>query len=222
MTSHQFTDDSSTRRLPVYLLLDVSGSMSGAPLEAVKQGMNELVKNLNDVPQAVETCWLSVITFESQARQVVPLTELPKFISPPLQTGGGTAMGAAFELLNQAIDRDVKPNTAERKGDYQPIIFLLTDGAPTDEYRSSLDRVKQRKEKKSVTLIALGCGSQANMDLLKEVANIALRLEDTTPQGIKDFFKWVTNSLGAASKGASVGGGDLQLPPPPATLTIHI
>ena len=59
------------RRLPVYLLLDCSGSMSGEPIEAVRQGIATLISDLQGDPQALETAYLSVITFDSSAQQVV-------------------------------------------------------------------------------------------------------------------------------------------------------
>ncbi|MGH8473151.1 MAG: VWA domain-containing protein, partial [Gammaproteobacteria bacterium] len=63
------------RRLPVYLVLDTSGSMSGEPIEAVKNGVQILVSTLRQDPYALETAFLSVITFDSSAKQVVPLTD---------------------------------------------------------------------------------------------------------------------------------------------------
>ena len=67
------------RRLPVYLLLDTSGSMSGEPIQQVKNGVQMLVSALRQDPQALETAYLSVITFDTTAREVVPLTDLPSF-----------------------------------------------------------------------------------------------------------------------------------------------
>ena len=64
------------RRLPVYLLLDCSGSMYGEPIEAVKNGVQVLVSTLRQDPYALETAYLSIITFDSSAQQVSPLTEL--------------------------------------------------------------------------------------------------------------------------------------------------
>ena len=55
--------ESVGRRLPVYLVLDCSGSMSGEPIEAVCQGVKALVADLRTDPQALETAYLSVITF---------------------------------------------------------------------------------------------------------------------------------------------------------------
>ena len=65
------------------LVLDVSGSMQGEPIEAVRNGMQILLSNLRTDPYALETAWLSVIVFDGQVRQLVLLTELMAFISPP-------------------------------------------------------------------------------------------------------------------------------------------
>ena len=80
-----------SRRLPVYLLLDVSGSMQGDPIEAVRHGVRALISELRGDPQALETAYLSVITFNSSARQVTPLTELMLFKETQLYAGGATA-----------------------------------------------------------------------------------------------------------------------------------
>lgn len=80
------------RRLPVYLLLDISGSMHGEPIEAVRSGLSLLVTELRKNPYALETAYLSVITFGSDAKQIVPLTEFPAFQQPILEAKGLTAM----------------------------------------------------------------------------------------------------------------------------------
>ena len=67
------------RRLPIYLLLDCSGSMMGEPITAVQTGLQNLVATLRQDPYALETAYISVITFDSDARQTVPLTELSQF-----------------------------------------------------------------------------------------------------------------------------------------------
>ena len=72
------------RRLPVYLMLDTSSSMSGEAIEALRNGLALLVATLRQDPYALETAWLSVITFDSDARQLVPLTELGEFQTPAI------------------------------------------------------------------------------------------------------------------------------------------
>lgn len=81
------------RRLPVYLLVDTSGSMHGEAIEAVRNGLQVLVSALRQDPYALETAYLSVITFSSNAQQVTPLTELMNFQVPHIEANGTTAMG---------------------------------------------------------------------------------------------------------------------------------
>src|SRR3977135_3393389 len=94
------------RRLPVYLLLDCSASMSGEPIEALRMGVKALIADLRTDPQALETAYLSVITFSSSAQQVNPLTELISFQEPSLEARGATALGDALKVLSQCMDSE--------------------------------------------------------------------------------------------------------------------
>src|SRR5262245_20433997 len=87
------------RRLPVYLLIDCSESLAGEPIQAVAQGVGALLSDLRGDPMALETVYLSVITFASKATFAAQLTEVMKFQPPKLRLGSGTALGAALRLF---------------------------------------------------------------------------------------------------------------------------
>lgn len=111
------------RRLPVYLLLDTSGSMYGEPIEAVRNAMQILLSELQGDPNALETAFLSIITFSDEPKQIVPLTDINSVQLPDIEAGGCTSLGAALELLSEKLKNEIRQNEGEVKGDWKPLIF---------------------------------------------------------------------------------------------------
>jgi uncharacterized protein YegL len=211
------------RKLPVYLLLDTSGSMLGEPIEAVKNGVQTLVAALRQDPYALETAYLSVITFDNGARQVVPLTELANFQMPNLQALGQTCMGDALQLLAQKVDSEVQKTTAEVKGDWKPIVFIMTDGTPTDDLNAGLAAIRS---KRFGMIIACAAGANANVDALRQITESIVSLDTADSSTISAFFKWVSASISTGSQKVEASGkevGGLQeLPPPPPEINIVV
>ncbi|MDO4879391.1 MAG: VWA domain-containing protein [Neisseria sp.] len=208
------------RRLPVYLLVDTSGSMHGEAIEAVRNGLQVLVSALRQDPYALETAYLSVITFDSEARQLTPLTELLSFQVPDIQAGGTTAMGGALSLLAECIRREVIKGSAEAKGDWKPVVFLLSDGAPTDDINKGLADLQGVK---TGTFVACAAGASADTATLKRITEIVVSLDTADAASIKSFFKWVSSSISVSSQridsGKEVSGLD-ELPPPPTEVNV--
>jgi uncharacterized protein YegL len=211
------------RKLPVYLLLDTSGSMMGEPIEAVKNGMQILVSALRQDPYALETAHLSVITFDTSVRQVVPLSELTSFNMPDIQASGGTNLGAALKLLGQRADAEVKKTTAEVKGDWKPMVFLMTDGGPTDDWQAGL--AEFRKQKFGI-VVACAAGPGADTSCLKQITENVVTLDTADTASLRAFFKWVSASISTGSQkvdaNAKEVGGLNELPPPPAELSVVV
>jgi uncharacterized protein YegL len=207
------------RRLPVYLLLDTSGSMMGEPIEAVRQGLRALVADLRGDPQALETAYLSVITFSSNAQQVCPLTELLAFQEPVLDAAGPTSLGEALMLLEDCLETEVRKASEVQKGDWRPLIFLMTDGQPTDDWETAAARIKQ---KKVGNIIACAAGPGADSRILKQITEIVVELQNLEPDALKAFFKWVSGSIKTTSQGLAQVTPDapVNLPPPPPVIQI--
>ena len=210
------------RRLPVYLLVDVSGSMHGEPIESIKNGLQMLVSALRRDPQALETAYLSVITFGSSAQQITPLTELATFQLPEISASGCTVLGEALKLVCKCRDGEVAKTTAETKGDWRPMVFILTDGVPTDDPTDGIAEFRAQKWGASVCCAA---GPGADKELLNKITpECVVELATADQASLSAFFKWVTASIASTSKsinesGVSTDGMD-QLPPPPPEVQI--
>lgn len=210
------------RRLPVYLLVDVSGSMHGEPIESVKNGLQMLVAALRKDPQALETAYLSVITFGSSAQQITPLTELSTFQLPEITAGGCTVLGEALKLVCECRDNEVTKTTATTKGDWRPMVFILTDGVPTDDPAEGISEFRARKWGASVCCAA---GPAADKNLLDKITpECVVELATADQATLSAFFNWVSASIISTSKSINESGTSSdsmdQLPPPPPEVQI--
>lgn len=187
------------RRLPIYFLLDCSESMAGDPLNQIETGIDRIVRELRKDPYALETVYISVIGFAGIAKLLVPFTDLASFYPPRLPLGGGTNLSDALTCLMDDIDKSVVKTTAAQKGDWRPVIYLITDGKPTNDIREALDKWKQKYANR-VTLIAIGVGDNADLALLSTLTPNVRKIEDTSNEEFYKLIQWLTASISAHSR----------------------
>ena len=211
------------RRLPVYILLDTSGSMYGEPIEAVKNGLQIMLSALRGNPYALETAYLSIITFNSNAQQVVPLTELSAIKQPEISASGCTALGAALSLVTQKANAEVHKSTNDVKGDWKPLVFIMSDGEPTDDLQKGINDFNSRKWG---IVVACAAGNGANTDSLKKITENVVKLDTTSSKDMEAYFKWISDSVGTSSEKLEDGFGEVtglsELPPPPPEVNIVV
>ncbi len=198
------------RRLPIFFLLDVSESMAGENLRQLQYGLERLVTSLRTDPYALETVYLSIIAFAGKAKTLTPLVELASFYPPRLPIGSGTGLGIALTHLMTEIDKNVLKTTPERKGDWKPVVYLMTDGKPTDDIKNALYRW-QKYYQQQVSLVAIGVGQYADLEALGKLTPNVVHLNAQSDEDFKKFIDWVSQSVVAQSRSVSANNQGLSL-----------
>ncbi len=210
------------RRLPVYFLLDTSGSMNGEPIQALNNAMSGMINSLRSDAQASETLWISIITFDRIVSEISPLTELPLFQLPEIicPQSGPTNTGKALELLYEKVSKDVKKGSPTQKGDWRPLLFIFTDGKPSDPQLYS-EMIPKVKSLNFGSIVGCAAGSLADNSKLKELADTVVHLDTADSSTLKQFFKWVSDTIEHGNK--SMGTVDtVSLPAPPSEVHLVI
>jgi uncharacterized protein YegL len=203
------------RRLPVYLLLDTSGSMYGEPIQSLNNALSGMINALRSDAQAADTLWVSIITFDREVKEIVPLTDLPSLQVPEIvcPESGPTFTGKALELLSHKVVNEVQKGTPTQKGDWRPLLFIFTDGKPSDIqlYNEIIPKIKSLN---FGVIVGCAAGNKADDSKLKPLCDEVVHLETTDSATLMKFFKWVSDVIeqGNKSMGAS---GNIVLPPPP-------
>lgn len=207
--------DQQSRRLPVYVLVDTSGSMAGTKIVSIHEGLVLLWNHLARDRVSANVVYLSIISFSNMAYQDA-LAPIDQFIVPQLSASGSTAMGAALKLLNDSLDHDVNWNRPDRLGDIKPLIFLFTDGQPTDSWTAEAERLRPRISSGSINAIAIGIGDDVDLAILRQVSTASFLIRNVTAQTIREVFLWIGASIQATAAAAQAARA--QLPSLPGGL----
>ena len=186
------------RRLPIYFLIDISESMVGEPIQQVEEGLATIIQALKTDPHALETVFVSIIVFAGQPKTLVPLQEIVSFYPPKFPIGSGTSLSKGLGHLMHELRTNIVKTTYEVKGDWKPIVFLFTDGVPTDDSKAVINEWKQNWQR-TANLIAVSFGNNTDANLLGELTDTVLEFKNTNVQSYKEFFKWVTDSIKTSS-----------------------
>ena len=147
--------DNPEPRCPCLLLLDTSGSMSGAPIAALNTGLVALKDELATDSLAMKRVEVAVVSF-GPVNIINTFHTAPNFFPPNLTASGDTPMGAAIKQGIELIRQRKGRITANGISFYRPWIFLITDGGPTDEWESAATIVREGEAAKSFAFFAVG------------------------------------------------------------------
>lgn len=201
--------DNPEPRCPCVLLLDNSGSMHGEPIDELNAGLIAFKEELMADSLASKRVEIAVISF-GPVRVRNHFETADVFQPDRLDSEADTPMGSAiFEALH-LIEERKKAYQAAGVSYYRPWIFLITDGAPTDDWHEAAGLVREGVEKRKLAFFAVGVEG-ADMHTLA-------RISPRKPLALKglrfrELFQWLSNSLGTVSR-SSPTQETLALPPP--------
>lgn len=188
--------DNPEPRCPCVLLLDTSGSMSGAKIAELNKGLETFATELRSDAMAAKRIEVAIITF-GPVKTVQHFVTADTFRAPTLSTYGDTPMGAAIQNALELVARRKTDYKSNGIGYYRPWVFLITDGAPTDNVSAATIAIREAEEAKSLMFYAVGV-KEADMSRLSEISvRQPLKLRELS---FRELFIWLSNSLGSVSR----------------------
>ncbi len=199
-------------------VVDVSGSMSGQPINELNIGLQEFHDQISKDSTTANRLEVAIVEFSDRVVTLQTPALVDNFTMPTLSTKGTTAM---VDGVREAI-RLVEDRKAWYKQTGQPYlrpwIILITDGAPDggQDVNGLTQEIHSAVNNKKFVFYAVGVQG-ADMGLLTKISS-----PDMPPallQGLKfaEFFKWVSASMSTVA--SSKDGDKISLPNPAAWMT---
>ena len=188
--------DNPEPRCPCVLLLDTSGSMSGEKIAELNRGLEAFAEELRSDAMAAKRVEVAIVTF-GPVQTIQHFVTANAFQATTLAVKGITPMGAAIEKAIELVEDRKATYRANGIGYYRPWVFLITDGAPTDDVSVATEAIRQGEAKKSFAFYAVGV-READMGCLAQISvRQPLKLRGLS---FRDLFVWLSNSLSSVSR----------------------
>ena len=204
--------------LPFYLVCDESGSMRGVPLRAINASLPDIHSEVASNPVVADKTRFCIIGFSGSARIVLPLSDLSGVTDMPVlgYRPGGTNYSAAFRMLFDAIEDDVRKLKADGHQVYRPAVFFLSDGRPNDKnWQSAYERITDTNWPLRPNILAFGFG-KASPAILQRIATVQAFIAEPgmgPAAALREFAGSLIRSIvNSASRASATSGLVLAVP----------
>lgn len=213
--------------IAVVLLVDTSGSMAGAPIKELNQGLVEFGNAIQSDELAMGRADISIISFNSTVQTEMGFRPANQYEAPTLSANGGTSMNQAIETALDELEQRKALYKQNGTKYYRPWLFLLTDGVPTDnaKLQSARDKLQYAIDKKKVTFIPMAIGSGADKNHLQGYYPPSTQNKvvlQASASNFKDAFVWLSASVSLVSSTDLNVEKSVNLPPTPSTITVGL
>jgi uncharacterized protein YegL len=200
-------------RCPCVLLLDTSGSMQGAAIAALNEGLQTFRSDLTKDPLASRRVEVALVTFNSEVTVVQEFVTADQFEPPTLSGQGMTHMGGGIHKALDLIQERKAQYRANGIAYYRPWVFLITDGAPQGEPEEVVERAAQRvRDDEAAKRVAFFAVGVENADMGR-LAAISVRAPvKLVGLNFVEMFVWLSASMQKVSQ--SQMDEQVALPPP--------
>lgn len=182
------------KTMVLFFLADTSGSMTGTKIGSMNDAIRETVPDLKDLSSENPDAAIKIaaLQFNSDISWLYPQPiDSEDFSWNDLRAGGLTSFGSALRELNTRLSKE--QFLQEAAGSYAPVIILLSDGEPTDEYKQELENIKKNNWFKHAIKIAIAIGNDADKNMLSEfTGNSEAVIEVHNKQALKAIIRFVS------------------------------
>ncbi len=198
------------RRCPVVLVQDTSSSMRQV-IQEVNQGLADLRTDLVKDPLASQRVELALVTF-GPVLLAQDFMTVDQWMPPRLSASGATPLGEALLFSLEQLRMRRRAYQEAGVPHYRPWMWIVTDGAPTDNWRSALEEVRKEVDAGKLEVFTIGA-STADFRVLKEISSprAPMKLREAK---YREMFLWLSQSLKPVSRAAP--GAEIDLMPPGA------
>lgn len=204
--------DNPEPRCACLLLLDTSGSMEGAKIQQLNQGLKLFAEQLRADAMASKRVEVAVVTFGGPVKVQTSFVTADTFVAPSLKATGNTPMGEAIVRAAQLVADRKLAYRANGIGYYRPWIFLISDGEPTDHVGNAQKLIKEGEAKKSFMFYAVAVENADIGTLASLSVRQPLRLKSLS---FAQLFVWLSDSLSSVSRSQTSDTPALQNPTAP-------
>lgn len=197
-------------RVPIILLLDTSGSMSGKPIQELNRGIAAFKEDVLKDTQASLSVEVAIIKFGPVVQLIQDFVTVDNFTPPTLEASGQTPMGAGIEYALNLLEDRKETYKANGIQYYRPWVFLITDGAPTDSWQSAAQRVRENEVNNRLSFFAVAVQG-ADINILQQIAPSERPPILLDGLDFRSLFVWLSTSMKRVSSGKV--GEVVALPP---------